>query len=105
MVADVASMVERCEFLTRNRLQLRKITKRMQLLPTRAPPVSVGVYILGSLPKCKSGWRFLVVITDHFTKRTPAVSLGKIDAFSAARAFAEELILKYGAPEMLLSEK
>lgn len=75
----------------------------MQLFSRRAPLVSIGVDIMGLQPKSKSGRRFLQFVTDRFTKLTHAVTLRNIDSFTVARAFAEEWVFKYGAPETMLA--
>lgn len=66
--------------------------------------MTVGVYILGLLPRAKSGRRFFLVIRDRFTKLTQAIPLRLIDSYTVARSFAEEWVFKYGAPESVVTE-
>jgi Integrase core domain len=60
--------------------------------------------ILGPLPKSKHGNRFLLVITDRYSKMTQTVPLTAITALSVARAFCEQWVYVYGAPVTLLTE-
>lgn len=102
MAADVNITVRNCSECASNRLQLRNLTNSMKLFPTREPLVSIGIDILGPLPKAKSGKRFLLVITYRFSKMTQAIPLPRIDAYTVARAFAEEWVCNYGSPETVL---
>lgn len=77
---------------------MRKRTSPIQLFPAREALVSVALYILGLLPKSRSGRRFRLFVTDRFKKLTPVLPLRKIDAYIVARAFADELVFKYWAP-------
>ena len=65
----------------------------------------MSIDILGPLPKSKRGKRFLLVITDRFTKLTTVVALRNINAYSVAFAFCEAWIFKYGPPRSVLSDK
>lgn len=83
---------------------MRKRTNHLKLLPDKEPLISVGVDIIGLLSKGKSGRICILVITDRFTKITQAIPLHKLDAYTVARAFDDELFLKYGSEEKVLSE-
>lgn len=87
MEADVVMMIQMFEPCARNRLQFRKRTNPMQLLPTREPPASIVVDILVPLPKCNSGRIFLMVIIYRFSELTQAIPLVIIDSYTITRAF------------------
>lgn len=87
--------------LRKNRLKRRKRTNPMQLLPTLEPFVS---FIMGSLPKAKSGRRFLQVITERFEFLTQAVPLRLINIYPFLRAFAENWLSKYGAAHTVITD-
>lgn len=76
----------------------------MRLFPFDLPVDTVGIDILGPLQKSKSGCRFILVITDRFTKLTQAVSMCNIRAFDFAAFFADEWVFKYGSPASLVSD-
>ena len=60
--------------------------------------------ILGPLPRTEREKRFLLVITDWFSKLTAVVPLRTTNAYSEAIAFCEAWIFKYGPPESVLTD-
>ena len=104
MAADVAATVRNCRHCARNRLRLRRHMNRLKLFPATRPLESVAIDILGPLPRTKSGKRFLLVITDRYTKLTQVAALRSITAYHVAVAFCETWVFKYGPPATLLSD-
>ena len=60
--------------------------------------------ILGPLPKTEHGNRFLLVITDRFSKLTRTVPLRTITALVVAKAFCDAWVFSYGPPHYLLTD-
>jgi hypothetical protein len=60
--------------------------------------------ILGPLPRTKHGNRFLLVISDRYSKVTKTVSLRTVTAISVARAFCNHWANVYGPPVSLLTD-
>jgi hypothetical protein len=60
--------------------------------------------ILGPLPRTKHGNRFLLVITDRYSKVTKTVPLRVVTALSVAKAFCDHWVFAYGAPISLLTD-
>lgn len=104
MAADIHATVRNCGSCARNRLKLRKHTQPLQLFPATGPLQSLAIDLLGPLTKTKRGNRFLLVITDRFTKLTQVVPLRRIDAYTVAVAFTVHWVFHYGPPESLLSD-
>ena len=104
MSVDIAATVRDCRSCARNRIRLRRHLNRLQLFPATRPLESVAIDILGPLPKAKSGCRFLLVVTDRFTKLAQVAPLKRITALNVARAFCEIWVFKYGPPKTLLSD-
>ena len=98
LAADVASTVRRCQTCPMNRVGLRKHLKRLRLFPATRPLVSHAIDILSPLPKKKAGKRFLLVITDCFTKLPQVVALRTITAHTVAVAFCDAWVFKYVVP-------
>ena len=88
----------------RNRVKLRKHLNRLKLFPATRPLESLAIDILGPLPKTRTGKRFLVIVTDRFTKLTQVAPLRTITAYHVAVAFCEIWVFKYGIPRTLLSD-
>ena len=85
-----------------NRVKLRKHLNRLRLFPATRPLESLAIDILGLLPKTKAGKRFLLFITDCFTKLTKGVALRTTTAYTVATAFCDAWVFKYGVPRSLL---
>lgn len=103
-MAHVNATVTNCSEFCRIQLQLRKCTNPLKLFTAKEPLVSVGIYILGPLPKAKSERRFLLFITDGFKNMTQDVPTRIFDAYAVARAFAQECVFKFGSLETVLSD-
>ena len=83
---------------------MRKRTNPLALFPATEPLRDLSIDILGPLTRTKRHFRFVLVITDRFTKLTQAVPLRKINALNVAIAFVEHWVFKYGPPRTLISD-
>jgi IS30 family transposase len=104
MSADVAETVRQCAVCAKNRIHERKRTSFLKLFPASEPLEYVSLDILGPLPKTEHGNRFLLVITDRFSKLTRTVPLRTISAFVVAQAFCEHWVFVYGPPRYSLTD-
>jgi transposase InsO family protein len=64
----------------------------------------VAIDILGPLPRAKHGNRFLLVISDRFSKVTNTVPLRAVTALPVARAFCDHWVYSCGPPLSLLTD-
>ena len=76
----------------------------MRLFLATEPLEYVAMDILGPLPRTKHGMRFILVITDRFTKLTKTVALRTITSLAVARAFCRAWVFNYGIPKILLTD-
>ena len=104
MAADIYSTVRSCHSCARNRIRLRKKTNPLAIFPATVPLRSLCIDILGPLTKSKKGMRYMLVITDRFTKLTQVVPLKGITALTVAKGFVEHWVFKYGPPKDLISD-
>ena len=104
LAVDVASTVRGCRTCAMNRVKLRKHLNRLRLFPATRPLESLAIDILGPLPMTKAGKRFLLVITNRFTKLTQVVALRITTAYTVATAFRDAWVFKYAVPSSLLSD-
>jgi Integrase zinc binding domain len=86
---DIYETVRQCDLCPRNRISEEMKTNPLKLFPANGPLESVSVHILGSLPRTKHGNRFLLVISDRYSKVTKTVPLRIVTALSVARAFCD----------------
>ena len=104
MAVDCYGVAKNCPSCARNRVLLRKHQKEMKLFPATAPLEFVTIDTLGELIRTPRGNRFLLVITDRFSKIVRTVPLKSISAESVAKAFVTHWVMVYGPPLWLLSD-
>ena len=104
MTVDIHHIVEDCEPCARNRIKGQGNTYPMKLFPATKPLEFVAMDILGPLPRTRHGKRFILVITDRFTKLTKTVALRTITALAVANAFCQTWVFNFGTPKVLLTD-
>lgn len=102
MAVDVAVTVRHCGPCARNLFKMRRSLNLMK--PATRPLESIAIDNLGPLPKTKRGKRFLLLMTDRFSKLTQVVRLRTTTAYVMAVAFCESWGFKYGTSVTLLSD-
>ena len=101
---DAVNTVRNCVSCARNRVKLRRNSKKLQLFPASGPLEYVSIDILGPLLRTSRRNRYILVISDRYTKLTRAIPVASITAQSVAREFAENWAFIYGPPTILLSD-
>jgi RNase H-like domain found in reverse transcriptase/Reverse transcriptase (RNA-dependent DNA polymerase)/Integrase zinc binding domain/Integrase core domain len=101
---DCAEYVSNCLSCTAAKGPGAQRTRPLQLFPPREPWEFVCVDILGPLPTAKSGFRFVVVMSDRFSKYTVAVPLRTTTADDVAHTFVTHWVAYFGVPLILLSD-
>jgi transposase InsO family protein len=104
MSADVSETVRECVTCAKNRVKERNRTSFLKLFPASEPLEYVSIDILGPLPKTDHGNRFLLVLTDRFSKLTRTVPLRTTSAFVVAKAFCDHWVFVYGPPRYVLTD-
>ena len=104
MAYDAYNVATKCRSCVRNRGTLHKHQKFLKLFPASGPLEFVAMDILGPLPKSHRGNRFILVITDRFTKLVRTVVLRDTKSATLAAAFLEHWVYAYGAPIYLLTD-
>ena len=104
MAVDAYGVVRNCVTCARNRIKLRKYASALKLFPARAPLEQVAIDLLGELIQTPRGNRFLLVITDRYTKLTKVVPLKRITSETVSQAFVQHWVLNYGSPSYVLSD-
>ena len=104
IAADAYGTVKNCVTYAKNRVTLRKNSKQKHLFPAKAPLEFVSIDILGDLITTSQGKRFLLVITDRFSKLVRTVPLKRITEAAIALELVRHWVLVYGPPALLLSD-
>ena len=61
--------------------------------------------IVGPLPKTRRGNKYILVISDYFTRWAEAIGLPNQEATTVAQALMSEWICRYGAPESIHTDQ
>ncbi|GFT59681.1 retrovirus-related Pol polyprotein from transposon 412 [Trichonephila clavipes] len=78
---------------------------RLTPIVSNYPNEIVTLDLLGPYPASRpERYRFILVITDHFTKWSELIPLRKASAQAIANALLENYISRYGAPIFLISD-
>ena len=105
MITDIHGIITTCATCAQNRLALRRHTSPLTLFPAKEPLTEVAVDILGPLVRSKAGNKFVLVLTDRFSKLTKCMALRRITAISVASAVLDTWVSCYGPPSKLLSDQ
>ena len=77
---------------------------QLKLFPAKAPLESVCIDILGELIRTQRGNRYILDVTDRFTKLVEAIPLKGVFAAEVAKAFVEHWVFNFGPPSELISD-
>ncbi|KAM7303540.1 DDE-type integrase/transposase/recombinase [Ixodes scapularis] len=84
-------------------------TKPAGLLHPIAPPTvpfqQIGMDLLGPFPPSTQGNRWIIVATDYLTRYAETKALPVGTAVEVAKFFIESIVLRHGAPEVLISDR
>ena len=104
LAVDCYATVRNCSDCARERVKLRRNSKRLRLFPAKGPLEETSIDILGELIRTPRGNKYLVVITDRFSKLVRTVPLKRIRASDIADAFVQHWVLVYGPPISVLAD-
>ena len=102
LAVDCYATVRNCAQCAKNRIKLRKNVEPLQLFPATEPLASVSIDILGEFITTPRRNKYLLVISDRFTKLTKTVPLKKISAAEVAKSFVDNWVFNYGPPQELI---
>ena len=77
----------------------------LQLHQPGVPLQRVAMDILGPLPETERGNRYILVITDYFTKWTEAFPMSNMEAHTVAKLFVYNFVCRFGAPDYLHTDE
>jgi len=63
------------------------------------------MYIVGPLRVTTEGHKYILTFQDELSKYIIAVSILQQDAETIARVFVEEIVLKFGIPQVILTDQ
>jgi transposase InsO family protein len=103
MGLDLANRISHCQRCLRRKTSV-KIRAPMENIETTQPLELVCMDYL-SLETSLGGYKYILVITDHFTKYAQAVPTRDMTAKTTAEAFLNNFVVHYGFPQRLHSDQ
>lgn len=71
---------------------------------SESPWETVGVDLMGPLPRRHAGHEYLLVVVDHYSKWVEAVPMRRATGREVASVIVRQFFCRYGAPKKLLSD-
>jgi transposase InsO family protein len=105
MAIDINRYVSSCPSCVKKSLRVSRKTMKLQLFPPSSPMEFIAMHILGPLTQTDKGNRFLLVVTDRFSKLTRAYPLASTTADVVAKTLFDGWVAAgYGIPQVLLTD-
>ncbi|CAC5412258.1 unnamed protein product [Mytilus coruscus] len=77
----------------------------MQLVKTGVLMQRIATEILGELPETENGNKYILVVSDYFTKWTEAFPMPNMKAQTDAKIIVEEVVTRVGVPHYIHSDQ
>lgn len=104
--ANVRQYVRTCRDCQRRKAQPGRPAGFLQ--PIQIPQVpfqQVGMDLLGPFPTSTAGNRWIAVATDYLTKYAETKALPKATALEVAQFFLTRIVLRHGAPKVVITDR
>ena len=103
--ADVKKWVRECRQCQQSNPPNPKPQAPLRTITANYPFQKLSMDIMGPLPKTDKGNKYILVVTDLFSKWTEAFPLVATDAETIARILVDEVICRFGVPSSLHSDQ
>jgi transposase InsO family protein len=106
MKQEIENYVRHCETCQKNKITQRK--NKLPLQITDTPEVvwqNCSLDIGGPLTLTSENNRYLLTFQDELSKYTVAAPIQQQDAMTVARVFVREIVLKFGIPQIMLTDQ
>jgi len=104
MAADAVTYVRKCDRCARQRVRPLARRSPLTLFPATMPFQDIAVDLCGPLARTAAGHRYILVITDRFTKLVRALPLDGTTAVDCASVVVDSWVAAYGPPDRLMSD-
>lgn len=84
---------------------LRKKQAPMQIVHTGIPMERIAADIMGELPETENGNKYILVVSDYFTKWTESFTMPNMESRTVAKIIVEDVIVRFGVPCFIHSDQ
>ena len=102
---DVVNWCKKCVICQARSAPGKTPKAPLKKLQTGARFQRTSLDILGPLTKTHDGNRYILLITDYFSKWVEAVALSNIEASTVALAFIEHFVTRFGVPTQIHTDQ
>jgi hypothetical protein len=105
VTTDVTKFVKECPICATTKARATKPAPLQSLPICVEPNTRVHLDLFGPLKISEGGNKYILVITDAFTKYTEVVAIENKEAETVARAFFERWICRFSAPQQIVTDQ
>ena len=105
MQSDVRSYIAGCDKCSRKKGFQQTRRAPMQIAQSYAPMDRIATDILGELPATSAGNRYILVVSDYYTKWTESFPMPNMEAETVAKLIVEQVIARFGVPSVIHSDQ
>ena len=106
MIDSIKQYIKSCSLCQQYNVSRQKKPGRLRSVPPPDGPFqAIGIDYCGPLPRTPSENRYVLVITDYFTRHVVAISLPNCSATTTAAALFNEYFCRFGVPCMIISDQ
>lgn len=105
MYADTKNWVASCKSCAERKQPKGSPAGELQPTSVSRPWQRLGIDFVGPLPTTKRGNCYILVFVDYLTKYGMAFATSNHEALTVAKLLVNEVILRFGSPEELLSDR
>lgn len=105
MYADIRHWVESCTTCGGRKMPKTKVQGQLRNIVVTRRWELIGMDFLGPFSRAGGGSKWVLVITEYLTKYPIVVALPDATAETVARAIIQHIILPYGAPARILTDR
>ncbi|UYV68419.1 hypothetical protein LAZ67_5004277, partial [Cordylochernes scorpioides] len=106
MFKTVEKYVSSCPECQFRKTPSQQPSGQLQPIPPASRPFErIGIDLLGRFPKSIHGNRWIVVCTDYYSRHVETAALPRGTATEIADFFLKRIVLRHGAPKILISDR
>ncbi|CAC5366411.1 unnamed protein product [Mytilus coruscus] len=103
--ADVRTYVAGCDKCAMRKTPTKKKRAPMAIVETSSPMERLATDILGELSETENGNRYILVVSDNYTKSTESFPMPNMEASTVVKIIVEEVIARFGVPSWIHFDK